>query len=43
MLTFRECMERMLDVTGRKRLLVPLPLGVATLQASVLGSCPTRC
>ena len=39
-LTFRECMERMLEVIDRKRLLVSIPWGVASLQASILGMLP---
>jgi uncharacterized protein YbjT (DUF2867 family) len=34
--TFRALMEYVLAVTGRRRLLVPLPFGVARLQAGVL-------
>jgi uncharacterized protein YbjT (DUF2867 family) len=34
--TFRALMEYVLEVTGRRRLLVPLPFGVARLQAGVL-------
>lgn len=39
-LTFRQCMELILEVTGRKRVLVPLPWALASLQASVLGLLP---
>ena len=39
-LTFRECMEEMLTVIDRKRMLVPVPWWVANLQASVLGLLP---
>ena len=39
-LTFRECMERMLAVTRRKRLLVPIPWGVARGMGRVGGSVP---
>ena len=39
-LTFRECMEEMLTVIDRKRLLVSVPWWVASLQASVLGLLP---
>ncbi len=39
-LTFRECMQELLAVIDRKRLLVPLPWWVADLQASVLGLLP---
>lgn len=39
-LTFRECMETMLQTIDRKRWLVPVPWSVAYLQASVLGMLP---
>ena len=39
-LTFKECMEELLMVIERKRLLVPVPWWVANLQASVLGLLP---
>jgi uncharacterized protein YbjT (DUF2867 family) len=39
-LTFRQCMEEMLEVIGRRRLLVPVPWWVARLQASILGMLP---
>ncbi|MBN9255407.1 MULTISPECIES: complex I NDUFA9 subunit family protein [unclassified Mesorhizobium] len=39
-LTFRQCMEEMLTVIDRKRMLVPVPWWVANLQASVLGLLP---
>jgi len=39
-LTFRECMERMLEVTDRKRLLVNVPWWLARIQASILGLLP---
>jgi NADH dehydrogenase len=38
--TFRELMEYVLAVTERKRLLVPLPFGLARLQAMVLQLMP---
>lgn len=38
--TFRELMELVLKETGRKRLLVPLPFFVGTLNAAVLGILP---
>ncbi|MBN8993686.1 MAG: complex I NDUFA9 subunit family protein [Rhizobiales bacterium] len=38
--TFRECMELILDVTERKRLLVPMPFPVAALAAAVLQYLP---
>jgi NADH dehydrogenase len=37
-LTLREIIETMLRVTGRRRLLVPLPLGLMRLQAALLES-----
>ncbi len=39
-LSFRECMERMLEVIERKRLLLPVPWWLASLQGSVLGLLP---
>lgn len=39
-LTFKECMEEMLEVINRKRILLPLPWWAANLQASVLGLLP---
>jgi NADH dehydrogenase len=38
--TFRELMEFMLAVIGRRRLLLPLPFPIAKLQASILGLLP---
>jgi uncharacterized protein YbjT (DUF2867 family) len=38
--TFRELMQYVLEVTGRKRLLLPLPFSVARMQAEVLGALP---
>ncbi|NBN64964.1 NAD-dependent epimerase/dehydratase family protein [Microvirga tunisiensis] len=38
--TFRECMELMLEVTQRQRLLLPIPFPVARLQAAVLEKLP---
>ena len=40
--SFRECMEIMLEVIGRKRLLLPLPWGVASLMGSVLQYLPGK-
>jgi NADH dehydrogenase len=40
--TFRECMELMLREIERKRLLVPVPFGLATIKASVLERLPGR-
>lgn len=39
-MTFRECMEEMLEVIGRKRWLVNVPWWLARLQASILGLLP---
>ena len=38
--TFRELLEFVLATTGRRRLLVPLPFGLATLQATFLQFLP---
>jgi uncharacterized protein YbjT (DUF2867 family) len=38
--TFRELMEEMLEVIGRRRLLVPVPWWLASLQGAVLGRLP---
>jgi len=40
--SFRACMEIMLEVIGRKRLLVPLPWGIAGLMGSVLQYLPGK-
>ncbi len=39
-MTFRECMEEMLEIIGRKRRLVSIPWWLAELQASILGMLP---
>lgn len=39
-LSFRRCLEEMLAVTGRKRLLVPVPWWAARLMGSVFGRLP---
>jgi len=39
-LTFRECMEEMLHVIGRKRVLVGVPWSIARMQAAFLGMLP---
>ncbi|WP_159593706.1 complex I NDUFA9 subunit family protein [Chelativorans xinjiangense] len=39
-LTFRECMEEMLEVINRKRLLVSIPWPIARLQGRILGMLP---
>ena len=38
--SFRELMELMLAVTGQRRLLMPLPFGIAQIQAAFLGLLP---
>jgi NADH dehydrogenase len=38
--SFRQCMEEMLQIIGRKRMLVPVPWWLAELQGSVLGLLP---
>ncbi|MFN3500277.1 MAG: complex I NDUFA9 subunit family protein, partial [Pannonibacter indicus] len=38
--SFKECLELMLEVTRRKRLLLPLPFGAAEMQARVLQLLP---
>ena len=38
--SFRELMQEMLEVIDRKRLLVPVPWGIAAIQAAVLGLLP---
>ncbi len=39
--TMRAIMEQILAVTGRKRMLVPLPWAIASMQAAVLGLLPS--
>ena len=39
-LTFRQCMEQMLEVIDRKRILAPVPWWVAQIQGAVLGLLP---
>ncbi|MFK0686953.1 complex I NDUFA9 subunit family protein [Mesorhizobium sp. IMUNJ 23033] len=39
-LTFKECMEELLTVIERKRILMPVPWWVANMQASILGLLP---
>jgi len=39
-LTFKECMQELLAVIDRRRLLVPVPWWLAELQASILGLLP---
>ena len=38
--TFKECLDEMLEVTDRKRMLVNVPWWAANLQASILGLLP---
>lgn len=40
--TFRELMQYVLDVTGRKRLLAPLPVPLARVQATILEMLPGK-
>ncbi|WP_421927980.1 complex I NDUFA9 subunit family protein [Neoaquamicrobium sediminum] len=39
-MTFKQCMEKMLEVIERKRMLVSVPWGMAQLQGSLLGLLP---
>jgi NADH dehydrogenase len=39
-LTFKECMQELLMVVDRRRLLVPVPFWVANIQASILQLLP---
>ncbi len=39
-LTFRQCLEKMLEVTERKRALVSVPWPIARMQAAILGMLP---
>ncbi|MBX9464870.1 MAG: complex I NDUFA9 subunit family protein [Aquamicrobium sp.] len=39
-MTFKQCMEKMLEVIERKRMLVSVPWGIARLQGSLLGLLP---
>jgi uncharacterized protein YbjT (DUF2867 family) len=39
-LTFRECMEHMLEVIDRKRVLAPVPWPIARIQGAILGMLP---
>lgn len=38
--TFRQCLERMLEEIDRKRVLVPLPFGVAKIMGGIMGLLP---
>jgi NADH dehydrogenase len=40
--TFRECMELMLRIVERRRLLLPLPFGLASVLGGILGHLPGR-
>jgi uncharacterized protein YbjT (DUF2867 family) len=40
--TFRECMEIMLEMIGRKRVLLPMPWGVASVLGTVLQYLPGK-
>ena len=40
--SFRQCMELMLDIIGRKRLLLPVPWPIASIQGAVLGMLPGK-
>ena len=39
-LTFRECMEHMLRIIDRKRMLVSVPWSIARIQGAILGMLP---
>ena len=39
-LTFRQCMEEMLEIVDRERMLVPVPWWAADIQGSILGLLP---
>ena len=39
-LTFRQCLERVLQVTGRRRALLPVPFGIAQAMGNVLQHLP---
>jgi uncharacterized protein YbjT (DUF2867 family) len=39
-LTFKQCLERVLEATGRKRLLLPIPFWAAKIQAAILQLLP---
>jgi uncharacterized protein YbjT (DUF2867 family) len=38
--TFKECLELVLEQTGRRRPLIPIPFGIAKIQGSILGMLP---
>jgi uncharacterized protein YbjT (DUF2867 family) len=39
-MTFKQCMEEMLAIIDRKRMLVPVPWGIASIQGAILGMLP---
>ncbi|WP_159946074.1 complex I NDUFA9 subunit family protein [Rhizobium sp. 18065] len=39
-LTFKQCLQTMLEVIGRKRALVPLPFGIASMIGSIASAIP---
>jgi uncharacterized protein YbjT (DUF2867 family) len=41
-LTFRQCMDRVLEVTGRKRFLLPVPFWASKIMGAVLGILPGK-
>ncbi len=41
-LTFRQCMERMLEVIERKRFLLPVPFWASKIMGTVLGALPGK-
>lgn len=38
--TFKECLELVLEMTGRSRPLIPIPFAIAKIQGSILGLLP---
>ena len=41
-LTFRQCMERVLEVTERRRFLLPVPFWASKIMGTVLGALPGK-
>ncbi len=41
--SFKECLELMLEITRRKRLLLPLPLAWPKCRHASFSCCPSRC
>ena len=39
-LTFKQCLQTMLEVIGRKRALVPMPFGIASMIGSIASAIP---